>query len=200
MLHWNAELLPQPCVWLQAVVCSCKHHKPDAESNPALQMSWSAAEYLYMLLVLNRVKLPPEALVRPTAFWTCLGRVTLMLSKPRLPEAGERTAFRCTCLTAPGSLARTASWCSCIVLCAGNTAQPPSQTPRSVQMTHHAPVLSLQFVLRHQKFNALTEFRGAYWQLLSDRDVRMLPWLEAFQVRDEMAQPLPGLLFGGQLL
>lgn len=65
---------------------------------------------------------------------------------------------------------------------------------------HLAPVLPLQFVLRHQKFKALMDSRGAYWQLLSDRDVRMLPWLEAFQVRDWMAQPLPGLLFEGQLL
>eukprot|EP00891_Asterochloris_glomerata_P008150 jgi/Astpho2/8150/Aster-03082 len=69
----------------------------------AVLMSWSAAEYLYMLLVLNRVKLPPEAL----------------------------------------------------------------------------------FVLRHQKFKALMDSRGAYWQLLSDRDVRMLPWLEAFQLIEE---------------
>ena len=61
-------------------------------------------------------------------------------------------------------------------------------------------MLSLQFVLRHQKFNALTNSRGAYWQLLSDRDERMLPWLEAFQVRDQMAQPVPGLSFGEQLL
>ena len=29
----------------------------------AVYMSWSAAEYLYMVLVLNKTRLPPEALV-----------------------------------------------------------------------------------------------------------------------------------------
>ena len=88
-----------------------------------------------MLLVLNRVKLPPEALVRPTAFWTCLGSVLLVLSKPGLPEAEERTAYGCTCLTAPGSLATTASWSNFLVLCAVRTAQLPAQAPHSVLLS-----------------------------------------------------------------
>ena len=91
------------------------------------------------------------------------------------------------------SLARTASWLNIMVLCALHHIP-------GLRSRHLAPVLLLQFVLRHQKFNALTDSRGAYWQLLSDRDVRMLPWLEAFQVRESSAQPLPGLLFGGQLI
>ncbi|KAK9811675.1 hypothetical protein WJX72_008154 [[Myrmecia] bisecta] len=81
----------------------------------SVYMSWSASEYLYMVLLLNRTELPPEAL----------------------------------------------------------------------------------FLIRHQKFAALTRPGGAYADLLDADDRHMLPWLQRFQ---ELAaykrKPLEGRLSG----
>lgn len=64
-------------------------------------MSWGAAEYLYMLLVLNQTALPEEALFmirwegRPRGHGRCRGRVVWSRCHARMCPGRERALRTC---------------------------------------------------------------------------------------------------------
>ncbi len=132
----------------------------------SVYMRWSAAEYLHMVLVLNRC----------AAGGACGWR------------AGRCWGWRWRCALGPSQVWLRARGCGCQC---GPCAPRSCTRPRPAHPRHprhplpRRSALALPdaalFMIRHHKFASLTRPNSPYTQLLSEEELPLLPLLREFQ-------------------